>query len=213
MGLKIAYGEILETLGYALLPVIERFVNIVQKKVLPQLEAWIAANKDKLAKSFQTATDFFIKMLAVAISFSDWASNNMTTIKVLAGILATMWVTSKVYAFATAIGAVTKAVTGLNLAVGFGVLGPLTKAGAKGGMFATLGVALAGGKYANNFGGYLASLIPGTKANKAKNASKVLGGNLPMSPSAMDVMNGFKGGSSTGDSIPKTTDWLCKKFH
>ena len=206
IGLKIAYGEVLETLGYALLPVIERFVNIVQKKVLPQLEAWIAVNKDKLAKSFQTATDFFIKMLAVAIAFTDWASNNMTTIKTIAIILATMWGTSKVYAFVTAINAVTKALGLMSVAGGFKLLGPLTKAGAKGGIFATLGVALAGGKYANDFGGYLASLVPGSKGYKAKQLDKMFGGkNLPMSPGASDVNNGIKG---TVGTIPAATNAL-----
>jgi len=39
IGLQLAYGEILETLGYALLPVIEQFANVIQTKVLPQLEA------------------------------------------------------------------------------------------------------------------------------------------------------------------------------
>ena len=204
IGLKIAYGEVLETLGYALLPVLERFVNIVSKDVLPQLEAWIALNKDKLAKSFQTATDFFIKMLAVAIAFTDWASNNMGTIKTIAIILATMWGTSKVYAFVTAINAVTKALGLMSVAGGFKLLGPLTKAGAKGGMFATLGVALAGGKYANDFGGYLASLIPGTKANKAKNAAGILGSNFPMSPGASDVAAGM----GTTGTIPKATNAL-----
>jgi len=53
-GLNLAYGEILETLGYALLPVIEQFANVISTKVLPQLEAWINANKDKLAASLDT---------------------------------------------------------------------------------------------------------------------------------------------------------------
>jgi hypothetical protein len=67
MGLKIAYGEVLETLGYALLPVIERFVNVVSTKILPLLETWIATNKDRLAASFQVATDFAVKLLTVAV--------------------------------------------------------------------------------------------------------------------------------------------------
>jgi hypothetical protein len=58
IGLNIAYGEILETLGYALLPVIEKFANKITKDVLPAIEKWVALNKDKLAASFQTAADF-----------------------------------------------------------------------------------------------------------------------------------------------------------
>ena len=48
----------------------------------------------------------------------------------------------------------------------------MTKGAAKGGMFATLGVALAGGAVANKLGGDIAGLIPGTKANKLKEAEK-----------------------------------------
>lgn len=206
IGLKIAYGEILETLGYALLPVMERFVTIVTTKILPQLEAWISANKDKLAKSFQTATDFFIKMLAVAISFTDWASNNMTTLKTLAIVLTSMWAVSKVVAFATAVNAVTKAFVGLNLVGTTGLVGAMTKGAAKGGMFATLGVALAGGAVANKLGGGIAGLIPGTKANRLKNSVGAFK-TSPMSPSPSDLISGKFNTSSTS-SISGTTDAL-----
>ena len=36
-GLKIAFGEILETLGYALLPVMEKFASILSTRILPQV--------------------------------------------------------------------------------------------------------------------------------------------------------------------------------
>ncbi len=196
MGLKIAYGEILETLGYALLPVMERFVNIVSTKILPQLEVWISANKDKLAKSFQTATDFFIKMLAVAISFTDWASNNMSTIKTLAILLTTMWATSKVIAFTTAIVGLTKAFAGLNLVGSTGLVGAMTKGAAKGGIFATGAAALAAGSVGGNIGTYLAGLIPGSKANRLKNSVGAFG-TSPMSPSPTDLISGKFGATST----------------
>ena len=196
MGLKIAYGEILETLGYALLPVMERFVTLVSTKILPQLEAWVSANKDKLAKSFQTATDFFIKMLAVAISFTDWASNNMTTLKTLAILLTTMWATSKVIAFTTAIVGLTKAFAGLNLVGSTGLVGAMTKGAAKGGIFATGAAALAAGSVGGNIGTYLAGLIPGSKANRLKNSVGAFG-TSPMSPSPTDLISGKFGATST----------------
>jgi len=210
IGLKIAYGEILETLGYALLPVMERFVTIVTTKILPQLEAWISANKDKLAKSFETATDFFIKMLAVAISFTDWASNNMTTLKTLAIVLTSMWAVSKVVAFATAVNAVTKAFVGLNLVGTTGLVGAMTKGAAKGGIFATAGVALAGGSVANQFGGYLASLIPGTKAYKEKNAP--VAGKKGISPrgNSNNIDFGATIGGGTTDALKAFLDALNK---
>jgi len=196
IGLKIAYGEVLETLGYALLPVMERFVTLVSTKILPQLEAWVSANKDKLAKSFQTATDFFIKMLAVAISFTDWASNNMTTLKTLAILLTTMWATSKVIAFTTAIVGLTKAFAGLNLVGSTGLVGAMTKGAAKGGIFATGAAALAAGSVGGNIGTYLAGLIPGSKANRLKNSVSAFG-TSPMSPSPTDLISGKFGATST----------------
>jgi hypothetical protein len=103
IGLKIAYGEILETLGYALLPVIERFVSVVSTKVLPQLETWIAANKDRLAASFQVAADYAVKLLGVAIAFGDWVSNNTGKVQFLAGIIATMFAINGISKFIIAI--------------------------------------------------------------------------------------------------------------
>jgi hypothetical protein len=103
IGLKLAFGEILETLGYALLPIMERFATVVATKILPQIEAFIAANKDRLASSFQVAAEAAVKFLGIAIAFGDWVVNNTTTVKTLAAIIAGMFVVGKVASFITAI--------------------------------------------------------------------------------------------------------------
>ena len=51
--LQLAYGEVLETLGYALLPVVIEFAEYIRTDVLPNIEAWVAANEGKLADSFK----------------------------------------------------------------------------------------------------------------------------------------------------------------
>jgi hypothetical protein len=102
-GLKIAFGEVLETLGYALLPVIEKFVKILNDKIIPAIENWVALNKDKLAKSFETALNFAVKLLEVALAFGDWVTNHTTAITVLAAIIASMFVVGKIAAFITAL--------------------------------------------------------------------------------------------------------------
>lgn len=196
-GLRIAFGEILETLGYALLPVMEKFATVISTKILPQLEAFIAANKDKLASSFKVAAEFAVQFLAALISIGNWIANNTGKVKAMAAAFALMFAVSKVYSMITAINLLTAAIGRMNVAMGAGLIGPMTKGAAKGGLFATAGVALAGGSFFNNLGTQIAAAIPGTKANKAKNAAKILGGNLPMSPSASDVMNGFGQGKGT----------------
>jgi hypothetical protein len=102
-GLRIAFGEILETLGYALLPVLEKFATVVSTQILPQIEAFIAANKDRLAASFQIAADFAVKFLTVAVAFGDWVANNTGKVKALAVIIAGMFVVGRIAAFITAI--------------------------------------------------------------------------------------------------------------
>lgn len=97
-GLSIAYGEILETLGYALLPVIEQFANVIQTKVLPQLEAWINANKDKLAAGLETILTQVPTLIKNVTDLFGFIQRNLGTIKVLSALLVSTFAATKVYA-------------------------------------------------------------------------------------------------------------------
>lgn len=101
--LQIRYSEILETLGYKLIPVIEQFAKVIQTKVLPQLEIWIATNSTKLVAGLQFVSDAVIKIVLAGIQFADWISNNMGLVKSFAAVLATMFAVGKIAAFITAI--------------------------------------------------------------------------------------------------------------
>lgn len=98
IGLKIAYGEILETLGYALLPVIERFADVVATKVLPKLEAWIAANKDDLAAGLEKILKQIPQLITQVFNLFDYIQRNLGTIKVLSALLISTFAATKVYA-------------------------------------------------------------------------------------------------------------------
>lgn len=97
-GLQIAYGEILETLGYALLPVIEQFAGVISTKVLPQLEAWINANKDQLAASLETILTKVPVLINQVFNLFDFIQRNLGTIKVLGAALVSTFAAAKVYA-------------------------------------------------------------------------------------------------------------------
>ena len=102
-GLKIAFGEVMETLGYALLPVMEKFVTLVTTQLLPKIEAFVALNKDKLAAGFAFAAEMALKLLTTAMAFSDWCANNMGIVKGMAALIAGMFVVGRIAAFVTAI--------------------------------------------------------------------------------------------------------------
>lgn len=101
--LQIRYSEILETLGYQLLPVIEKFAKVIETKVLPQIEAWVSANGDKLAVALQAVSEGVVKIILAGIALADWISNNMGVVKTFATIIGTMFVVGKIAAFVTAI--------------------------------------------------------------------------------------------------------------
>jgi hypothetical protein len=97
-GLSITYGEILETLGYALLPVIEQFASVIQTQVLPQLEAWINANKDELAAGLSTILSQIPTLIENITDFFGAISRNLGTLKVLSVLLISTFAATKVYA-------------------------------------------------------------------------------------------------------------------
>lgn len=178
-GLKIAFGEILETLGYALLPILEKFATTISTKILPQIEAFIAANKDRLAASFQVAADFAVKLLTAAIAFGDWVSNNTGKVKLLAGLIAGMFVGVGIANFIILLASVTTAMavlattaTGAAIASAYASGGAtvLLATGAVGAIVATMnaynqvkgGNNKPSGTYKGTENGYLGSMPVGS---------------------------------------------------
>jgi hypothetical protein len=102
-GLKIAFGEAMETLGYALLPVLEKFATMLTTQILPKVEAFVALNKDKLAAGFALAADMAFKLLTSAVAFSDWCANNFGVVKSIAVLIAGMFAVGRIAAFIIAI--------------------------------------------------------------------------------------------------------------
>ena len=186
-----SYENIKASLGMALLPVVEKFANYILKEVLPGLQKWVDVNKDKLASSLQTAAEQMIKLFAVAVSFGEWVVNNIDTVKALAIAIGSLWATSKVYAFAKAIGTVTLAFRGMRLAaLGTGAAGAAGVGAAAAG---AIPLAIAAGIGALTFG--LSKVSPGEKARaKAKTAAGIFSNSAysPMSPGASDVAAGIK---------------------
>jgi hypothetical protein len=91
------------TLGAALLPVMEKFADVLITKLLPKIQEFVDANKDKLAAAFAVAADMAFKLLTTAIAFSDWIANNMGIVKSMAALIAGMFVVGRIAAFVTAI--------------------------------------------------------------------------------------------------------------
>lgn len=194
--LRIRFGEILETLGYALLPVIEQFADTIQRDVLPQIERFIAANKTGLVDGFKNAAEAGIKVAKAMIAIGFAIAENIDDIILLAGIFATMWATSKVYAFAKAVAAVSLAFNGMKTAAAGAAVASAAATGGAGiagaaGVGAAAGIAgtaVIGGIAALTYG--LGQLdLPGTRKRAKRLAAeqeKRLSG-YAGSPGASDI--------------------------
>jgi len=136
-----SYKNIQASLGLALLPVVEQFTNYILTDILPGIQEWVETNKVELSQSLATAAEFAKDLLKVAGGIAKWATNNTTTLKNIAKIIAGMFVASKVAGFIIAIGNLVKAFQILR-ATAIGVA--IANAFATGGVsLAAAGVALA----------------------------------------------------------------------
>jgi len=106
---KLGFEEAKKSLGEALLPVLERFLNIIVNNVLPKLQEWIEANKEKLAASLQKVATFLGHVVVAAAKFGAWIGKHMGAIKELGVIMAALWAYGKVFAFVSALGKVVAA--------------------------------------------------------------------------------------------------------
>lgn len=105
------YENIKASLGSALLPVMEKFAAVLITKILPQIEQFVALNKDQLANSFKVAAEFAVKFLATLISVGNWISNNMGLVKGMAVLIAGMFAVSGIAKFIVAINGIIAAMT------------------------------------------------------------------------------------------------------
>jgi len=102
--LQLAYGEILETLGYALLPVIQEFAEYISLNVLPALQEWVDTNKDQLAQGLKDVGTTLITVAKALVGFFKVISDNIGLVKAFAAIFIGTKVATGVYAIATALG-------------------------------------------------------------------------------------------------------------
>jgi hypothetical protein len=74
--LRLAYGETLETLGTALLPVVKEFAEYIISDVIPAIDEWVAANGDKLQTAIRDIADGIIYFSGVFKDLTKFLSDN-----------------------------------------------------------------------------------------------------------------------------------------
>jgi hypothetical protein len=109
--LDLAFKQVLDKLGYALIPVLEKFAEVVTAKILPAVNEFVETNQKKLAASFAIAAEFAVILLGAAVNFGNWISNNMGLVKGMAVLIAGMFAVSGIAKFVLAIQGIVAAMT------------------------------------------------------------------------------------------------------
>ena len=219
--LRWAFDQALDSLGYALIPVLEDFAQTLTSDVLPKIKMWIELNKKQLAAGLKTAAQAALTLLKQMIAIGAWVVENIETIKTFGILLASIWATSKIYSFISAIGKVTLAFQGMQgAAIGAGA----ASAAATGGAGAaatfmagarTLGIAgaVATGITALTLG--LGKLdLPGTRTRAkrlaAEQEKRLAGYQGAPGPSDLATINAGKTVSNQKSEMQKYLDFLEK---
>jgi hypothetical protein len=79
--LRLAYGEVLETLGVELLPVVKEFAEYIISDVVPAVDEWIKANGEELRTAIRDIADGIIALSGVFKDFAGFIRDNAWLIK------------------------------------------------------------------------------------------------------------------------------------
>lgn len=86
--MKLAFGEIYETVGYALLPVLSKLFEYINAKVLPAIQAFVTTNKDQIAESFKKIIGYAIGFFNVMFDAFQFVSKNIKIFAALGAVIA-----------------------------------------------------------------------------------------------------------------------------
>jgi hypothetical protein len=95
--LRLQFDQTLDTLGYALIPVLQELAEVFRADVLPVFEQFIADNKDQIADTLRDVAQFSINAAKGLASMFKTISDNLTTFKAFGALLVGIFVGNAVY--------------------------------------------------------------------------------------------------------------------
>ena len=160
--IQLAYGEILETVGYELIPLVTKFASQIVDVVLPAVDKWIAANGSQLTGAIQGSIDVALKFIEVAGRILGWANKYKDQLDNIVMLLTAVFTIANIGVFLANLGLVLTAWTAIAAATG---------AAATFTAIATFGAAVAAGVGALAMAGLGAATFLAAKSTDSYNDS------------------------------------------
>ena len=121
--LKLRFGEILETIGYRFLPILENLVKIINEQVVPAIDAWLEANGERLATVFENAVGYVVAFAQSLFDAFNFVARNINVFKQLGAVIIATFAGAKVAAAVSAIIGAIKAIITVTKALRTATLG------------------------------------------------------------------------------------------
>jgi len=102
--LQLAFNQIIDQIGYALIPILEEFSQYISTTVLPAIQEWVGTNKDQLAAGLKDVGTTLVTVGKLLAGFFKTISDNLGVVKAFAAIFIGAKLASGIYAIVTAIG-------------------------------------------------------------------------------------------------------------
>jgi hypothetical protein len=143
--LQLAFNQILDQIGYALIPFLEKLAGVIRDKVLPALSVWIEQNGAKLAGAFKTAIGYGVAFFQLTFDLFSFVARNAKVFGTLGAIIVAAFFGGKVAAAATAlIGGIKAIITVMKALRTVSLASAAATALATGGVSAVAGAAAFG---------------------------------------------------------------------
>lgn len=96
--MRLRMDEVKESIGYALLPYMEKFATYLTDTVIPNVERWVDENGPAMKQTFDDIATNVGKAVKALVRVSDWAVANKDSLKLAAEVMAGLYVSLKLYA-------------------------------------------------------------------------------------------------------------------
>ena len=102
--LQLALNQIIDQIGYALIPILEEFAEYISTTVLPAIQEWVGTNKDQLAEGLKDVGTTLVTVGKLLAGFFKIIADNLWAVKAFAAIFVGAKLATGIYGVVTAIG-------------------------------------------------------------------------------------------------------------
>ena len=116
--LRLRVNQVMDEVGYALIPVLEDLVEYIDSDVIPAIQRWVRANKDELAESLRESIKLAGEFAKAALALGEFLVKYKEVFAVLATVVGGLVFVAKLNAAIFALKTMGTAVTLIGRALG-----------------------------------------------------------------------------------------------